>query len=222
MEEKKKCYGEVAYALGIITLAIGTALMERADFGMSMVVAPAYILHLKISQTLPFFSFGMAEYVVQALLLIVLCLVIRRFRLGYIMPFLTAFIYGLVLDFSVYLVSFIPGSGLVWRLAVYSVGMILCTTGVAFFFRTHLAPMVYELFVKEIARIFKKNIGVVKTVYDCISCLIAICLSFAFFGFGHFVGVKFGTIFCALVNGWLINSIGKILDKRFTFVRGIK
>ena len=51
---------ELAYILGILTLALGTALMERADFGVSMVVAPAYLLHLKVSQFYLFFTFGTA------------------------------------------------------------------------------------------------------------------------------------------------------------------
>lgn len=41
MKIKRVFYTELAYAIGIIVLALGTALMERADFGMSMVVAPA-------------------------------------------------------------------------------------------------------------------------------------------------------------------------------------
>ena len=69
MKEKRVIYSELAYFFGILVLALGTALMERADFGISMVVAPAYILHLKLSEYLPFFSFGVAEYVFQAVLL---------------------------------------------------------------------------------------------------------------------------------------------------------
>ena len=60
-KRKPILYTEAAYVLGMIILALGTALMERADFGMSMVVAPAYLLHMALSPTLPFFSFGMAE-----------------------------------------------------------------------------------------------------------------------------------------------------------------
>ena len=72
--------------------------MERADFGMSMVVAPAYLLHLKLSQTLPLFSFGMAEYTLQAVIIVLLALVMRRFKLSYLFSFCTAVIYGLTLD----------------------------------------------------------------------------------------------------------------------------
>ena len=38
---KKTFYSELAYFIGIAVLALGTAMMEQADFGMSMVVAPA-------------------------------------------------------------------------------------------------------------------------------------------------------------------------------------
>ena len=57
---KKTFYTEAAYFVGLFVLAIGTALMERGDFGMSMVVAPAYILHRWLVEFLPFFSFGHA------------------------------------------------------------------------------------------------------------------------------------------------------------------
>ena len=63
---------ELAYALGLIFIALSVALMQRANFGLSMIVAPAYILHLKISEFLPFFSFGMAEYTLQDVILLLL------------------------------------------------------------------------------------------------------------------------------------------------------
>ena len=56
---KKPFSAELAYILGIAAIAFATALMERADFGMSMVVAPAYILHVWISRYAPWYTFGM-------------------------------------------------------------------------------------------------------------------------------------------------------------------
>ena len=69
---KRKCYTEAAYFLGLILLAVATAMMEKANFGMSMVVAPAYLIHLKLVKIWPFFSFGMAEYTLQAFLLVLI------------------------------------------------------------------------------------------------------------------------------------------------------
>ena len=39
--KKRIFYTEAAYLLGIALLALGTALMERGGFGISIVVAPA-------------------------------------------------------------------------------------------------------------------------------------------------------------------------------------
>ena len=184
---------------------------------MSMVVAPAYLLHHKLSQFYPFFTFGTAEYCLQAALLIVMCLVLRRFKVSYLFSFVTAVIYGFTLDGCMALIALIPGAGLAFRLAFYALGLIVCAVGVSLLFHTYIAPEVYELFVKEIAAKTGKNINVCKTVYDCCSCAVGVALSFAFFGLWHFEGVKLGTIFCALVNGATIGVCSRFFESRFAF-----
>lgn len=217
MKTEKVCYSEATYVIGIITLALGTALMERADFGISMVVAPAYLLHLKISQYFPAYSFGMSEYVLQAFLIVVMSIVLRKFKKSYLFSFVTAVIYGFALDLSMRMVGLLPLDGVMGRLLLYLTGMLLCAAGVAFLFHTYISPEAYELFVKELSKKFGLRIDKVKTVYDCCSCLLGVLLSFMFFGFGHFEGVKFGTLICAVVNGWLIGRIGNIIEGLFTF-----
>lgn len=208
---------ELAYLFGLIILAFGTAFMEAADFGVSMVVAPAYLFHLKLSQTLPFFTFGMAEYTLQAVLLVLLILVLRRFRLSYLFSFITAVLYGLILDGCMLIVDLLPADTFPLRIIFYLVGMLFCSIGVSMLFHTYISPEVYELFVKESSQKYHIDIHKFKTAYDCISCGIAILLSFVFFGFGHFEGVKLGTIFCALTNGFLIGQCTRFMDHRFTF-----
>lgn len=217
MKQKKTFYTELAYVLGIVTLAVGTALMERADFGMSMVVAPAYLLHLKISQTLPFYTFGMSEYVFQTFLLILLSLALRRFRKAYLFSFVTAVIYGFTLDGAMALVSLLPFAGIAWRVVFYLAGLVVCAAGVSLLFHTYLPPEAYELFVKELSEKLGKPVSRTKTAYDLVSCAVSVVLSFLFFGFGHFEGVKWGTILCALINGFLIGRIGAFTEARFVF-----
>ena len=77
-------YSELAYLAGIVLLALGTSCASAASFGLSMVVAPAYLIHLKLSPTWPGITFGVAEYIVQAVLLLVLSLALRRFRPYYL------------------------------------------------------------------------------------------------------------------------------------------
>ena len=89
---KKKFSSELAYVLGLLLVASGVMLMEKADFGVSMVVAPAYVIYRWLSPMWRFFSFGMAIYCFQAVLLVVMCLVLRKFRISYLFSFVTAVI----------------------------------------------------------------------------------------------------------------------------------
>lgn len=214
---KKTFYSELAYIVGLLFLGFGTALMERADFGMSMVVAPAYILHLKLSQFMPFFSFGMAEYCLQFVLIVLLSAALRKFKKGYFFSFITAVIYGFILDFFITLISFVPGGGAAFRACFFVFGLLSGSVGVAVILHTYLAPEAYELVVKEVSS--KTNIAVskVKTVYDLTSLLISLLLSFCFFGFMHFEGVKLGTLITALLNGFLIGRISAFLERHFEF-----
>lgn len=217
MRKKPVFYTEAAYACGLILLAFSAALMEKANLGVSMVVAPAYLFYLKLSQTLPFFTFGMAEYTLQACLLLVLILVLRKFKLYYLFSFVTAVLYGFLLDGAMALVAFFPMDPLFLRLVFFSLGVLLCALSIALLFQTYIAPEVYELFVKELAQKYDARISAVKTVYDCVSCFAAILLSFAFFGLFVFEGVKIGTIFCALINGFFIGRFTDLLLRVFDF-----
>ena len=229
MTDKKKpiFYTELSYILGLIILALGTALMEWGDFGMSMVVAPAYLLHLKLSQFWPVFTFGMAEYMTQAVVLVLLALVMKKFKPIYLFSFVTAVLYGVLLDVAIHVVSAMPldqwlvalggQGGLVLRVVVYSFGLVIATLSIAMLFQTYIAPEAYELFVKELSEKTHQDIGKVKTIYDCVSCIVAILLSFVFFGFGHFEGIKIGTILITIVNCTMISFWGKMLYKVFRF-----
>lgn len=220
--EKHVFYNEWAYVLGIVILALGTVLMERADFGMSMVVAPAYLIYLKVSQTLTWFTFGMAEYCLQAVLLIVMMIGVGRFRFGYLFSFFTAVLYGCVLDVEMWLFGFVPCNTFVARAVMFVLGMIVCALGVSMLFHTYISPEAYELFVKEISAKYNINIHVFKTVYDCCSCAVGVVLSFVFFGLWHFEGVKLGTVLCALVNGFLISRCTRFYEKHWEFRDGMK
>jgi len=218
VSKKKPVFStELAYVIGMIAVALGVAFMEKANLGVSMVVAPAYLLYLKLSPLYPFVTFGMAEYTLQAMLLVIMVVILRKFRLSYLFSFVTAVLYGFTLDLSMMLIENLDSSLLWARILMFLGGMFLCAVGISFFFHTYISPEVYELFVKEVSHHVGMDINKFKTIYDCTSCLISIALSFIFFGFGHFEGVKLGTIFCALINGSIIGAVSRFLEKNFEF-----
>lgn len=217
MKKKTVMYTETAYVLGVVILALGTAFMALANFGVSMVVAPAYILYLKISEFLPFFTFGMAEYMLQACIIVVMMLILGKFKVRYLLSFVTTIFYGLALDGFMLLLGNIPADTIIIRIIFYIIGVPLCSVGVAFMFRTKLPPAAYEMFVAEVSKKFGANITKFKTCYDLVSCVVAILMSFIFFGFGSFNGINIGTVICAFLNGPLIGIFGKLYEKNFEF-----
>ena len=208
MKKKTVMYTETAYVLGVVILALGTAFMALANFGVSMVVAPAYIIYLKISEFLQFFTFGMAEYMLQACIIVVMMLILGKFKVRYLLSFVTTIFYGLALDGFMLLLGNIPADTIIIRIIFYIIGVPLCSVGVAFMFRTKLPPAAYEMFVAEVSKKFGANITKFKTCYD---------LVFIFFGFGSFNGINIGTVICAFLNGPLIGIFGKLYEKNFEF-----
>ena len=101
--KKLKFSQELAYIVSIIVLAFAVSLMSAADFGLSMIVAPAYILSQKIS----FLTFGQCEYLIQGVFFIVFCILMKKIKIQYFVSFLTCIIYGFFVDFWRMIVSFL-------------------------------------------------------------------------------------------------------------------
>ena len=217
MSRKIKISSEIAYFAAIVLLSLAVAILSTADFGISMIVAPAYLLSLKAG----FLSFGQAEYVVQAIVFILLCIALKRFRFVYFFSFGTCLIYGFVLDLW-RKIPFLnptatpPGSmNLPLRIAMFVIGMILTSFSVALFFKTYLFPQVYDFFVKAVSCKYGIKLSRLKTIVD-LSCLTAsVIMTFAFFG--EIRGIGWGTLIMALLNGTVIGYFSKLLDKAFDF-----
>ena len=212
--KKRVFYTEVAYVVGLVILALGTALLVYGGFGTAIVVAPAYILHLKLSQTWSFFSFGMAEYVIQAVILAALLILFRSRKWTWLLSFVTTVLYGLILDGGSLLTNLLPQS-LPLQIVLYIVGIFMCTLGIALLFSTYFTPAAYELLVKVLSRRFGWKLHIVKTAYDCFSCLVAVGLSFLLFR--RLEGIGVGSVVCALCYGMLIRLHTKLLERVWVF-----
>ena len=67
--KKIHIHSETVYIAAVVLLSFAVAMISSTGFGVSMIVAPAYILSLKVG----WLSFGQAEYVIQAGLFAVPC-----------------------------------------------------------------------------------------------------------------------------------------------------
>lgn len=217
--KKHVFYAEAAYVFAVIALGFGVAFATKAGFGVSMIAAPAYTIYLKLLEYTDAITLGTVDYILQGLVIVLLSVFVGRFKISYLFSFVTAVFSGFAIDFAVWTVSFIPSESFVIRAVLFCTSLICCAFGVSCFFHTYVAPAAHELFVKEFALHFKKDIHKSKSAYDITLCVISIVLNLVFFG--GFVGIGIGTVLTALVNGLLIAGITKILEKNFEFKTGM-
>ena len=209
---------EICYLLSILILSFAVAMVAAAGFGVSMIVAPAYILSLKV----PFLTFGQSEYVVQAVLFAVFCALMGRVKLVYFSSFLTCLLYGAVLDLWRLVIPLLnpavtePGSmAMPVRIALFVAGMLLTAVSVALVYRAYLYPQVYDFFVKGVSARFSLDRTKFKIAFDVGSLLVAVAMTLVFFRRLNGIGV--GTLIMTACNGLLIGAFGKLIDRWFVF-----
>lgn len=216
-EQKKKIIlkSEVVYIVAIFTLSFAVAVLSVADFGLSMIVSPAYILSVKSGKL----TFGQAEYVLQAGLFIVFIIVMRKFKVVYLSSFVTCLVYGFILDAWRKIPCFNPAvvkssNIALWvRIVAYVGGMLLTSFSIALFYKTYLYPQVYDFFVKGVSLKYRIKTTKFKIVFDLTMLTISVVMSLILFN--DFVGVKWGTFVMAALNGMIIGCFLKLIDKFF-------
>ncbi len=201
-----KC-GEAAFVPGVLLVALATVLMSKASFGLSMVVAPAYVL----ADWTGFIPTGTMCYIYQGLLVIATSLIMGRFRISYLVTFFSAVCFGLSVDAFGWVFAFIQSPGMAARVLLFAVAIPINSLAIALLLHSYFPPQAPELFIREISGKFGWVMYKTKYVYDLCSCAVSILLSFLLLGQLRHVGV--GTVVYAFINAPLIGVFGRWLDR---------
>lgn len=212
---------ELVYLLSLALLALAVSLTAAADFGVSMIVAPAYIVSLKW----PALTFGQAEYIVQGIVFVGFCAVMRRVRPLYLVSFVTGLLYGVMLDAWRLIPALSPTAvgtaPMPVRIALLLVGMVLTSFSIALIFRVYIYPQVYDFFVKGVAVRYHLNRTRFKQIFDASCLLVSVAMSLLLFGKFH--GIGLGTLLMTVCNGFIIGFFdrlfGKVTDIRPRFAK---
>ncbi len=203
------------WAAGILLCCLGIALFTKANFGLSMIASGPYLLHVLLRDAWPWFTQGTAEYVWEALLLAALVLLLRKFKVKWLLSFGTAVITGLIIDLYF---SLMGGNGtyatMLQRVLAYVGGTVSCAIGVACYFRTNLPLQVYELVVMELAEHSGKGTDKVKWAFDITMLIICVVMAVVVLLLrGSWMAINWGTAVTTFVNAPLIAVAGKMIDR---------
>ena len=208
-------YKEAAYICAIFFIALGVALAAKAGFGVSMIAAPTYTFHLWLSQYTDIITLGTLDYIFQGIVITATATAVKKFKISYLFSFATSVFSGLTIDFCFWLVAPFSAETLFLRIIVFFASVISCAFGVSCIFHAYVSPAGHELFVKEVANHYKKDIHKIKTGYDISFLALSILLNIVLFR--GFVGIGIGTLITALANGPIIAVFARFLEKRFEF-----
>ena len=191
---------------------LGIAFATKSNFGLSMIAAGPYILHIYFRDIFAWFTQGTAEYIYEAILLIILTIILKKFELKYLLTFLEALIAGFVLDGWFFVLGGNgPAETLAGRIAFLVLGLVVTALGVAFFFKTSYPLQVYDFAVVKIAEKYNLSQSKTKFGFDITMLIISLILSFAFTH--KLTGMGIGTIITTLLNSTVISFWSKLIDK---------
>lgn len=205
----------IFWAVGLVLTALSVCLSAKGGFGVSMVVAPAYVLHLKLVEYLPWFSFGVGEFCTQLALIIAMIAVVKEVRLKYILTFGTAAIYSVTLDMWRKIFGTDIPDEIGMRLFYAACGILICGFAIALMFRTSWPQQSYDMFVKDVSEHLRIDTDKFKWGYDIGSLLTAIVLMLVLFRTFSFKMIGPGTLVTTLVNSPVIAMFGRLVDKVF-------
>jgi len=208
----KKKYSILNWVLGNLLTLLGVAFSTKSNFGLSMIGASPYILHVYFHQFFSWFTQGTSEYIFEAILLLITCLVIKKFRWQFLLSFVEAVVAGLVLDFwFIVLGGNGPVEGMAMRIIYLLLGLVVGGLGIAFFFNTKMPLQVYDLAVVELVEKTGKSQKKVKQLYDLFMLVLSLALSFILTH--RLTGMGIGTIVITLCNSSVIHFWSNIIQK---------
>ena len=217
---------EILWLMGIVFVALGVAICSKADLGVSMIAAPTFVIQEAVSPLWSGFSVGVVEYLVQGLVLVILCVTVRRFNWRYLLAFAVAVVYGYTMNFFLWILGGVSFDAAWLRWVMLLVGDILVAFGVACFFHTYMPLQVFELFVAELADRYKLNIHRVKTVFDLTLLAVSVSLALILFGdigsfdwrsvgYSSFHSIGLGTLVTTAINSPLISLMSRLIKRIF-------
>lgn len=194
--------------------AFGIAFITKALLGTSPITSVTYVLSLFTP-----FTMGIWTILLNLLFVVLEPFLMTRKDLRedlrmYLLQIPIAFCFGLFIDFSMFMLSWLEPSAYVMKVTVLLVGCIILALGIALEVKANAAMMAGEYFVKTITRRFHGEFGYVKLGFDITLLTIACILSLVFLS--DIQGVREGTVVSALLVGPIVHFVNpayRIFDR---------
>ena len=203
------------YVVGLYFMAIGVVFSARSNLGVSPVSSLGNVL-FRIGQDAgapDYVNLGNCTTAVFCLYLIVELLILgKNFKPAMLLQIVVSLLFGQLVNLATAMLFFLPTPGTyVMQLLYLLVSIPLVAAGVLLYLTPNLFPMPGEGLSIAVADKFGISVGTAKTIFDCSVVLLSVFASL--FYFHKLVGVREGTVICALLVGLVFRLLQKPFQK---------
>lgn len=204
------------FVLGVAINSFGVAFITKSALGTSQISSVPYVLSL----WKPSMSFGMTTFLFNMLFILGQVLLLKRdFRPLQFLQIAVNILFSGLIDVSMALLWFFQPETLLMRLVSLLVGCVILAVGISIEVAPDTLVVPGEGIVRAISQVTGKPFGTTKVYFDVSLIVIAVVLSFLFFGKLNGIGV--GTVVSALTVGKFVN----VIDRHFpllNYIRALK
>lgn len=204
----------VLLLLSLFFLALGVAVCIRSSLGSSVISSAPYAFALAgVDGLAPSFTLGMYTNILNVLLVVGQIVVLRKeFHPIQLLQLIIGVIFGLLIDTSMILTSFIITYDIIFQLIEMIVGSSIMALGVAMEIRCASITMPGEGLPAALSKKTGKPFANMKIYVDLGLVLTATISMLIFFGTWKWNIVGIGTLFASIYCGLAVKFISKRLE----------
>jgi len=199
-------YRYVLLVIGLFVMSLGVALSTKASLGTSPISCIPYVLSLGFPV-----SFGWFTFYINIVLIIAQIIILRRnFRLIQLLQLAAVVVFSVFTDLTMHMVSGIQVNSWFLQWLLLAASNIVLAMGIGLEVTANVTMLPGEGFVMAVSKVFHKEFGQVKVVFDI--SLVAIGMLVSFYLFYRLNGVREGTIAASLSLGIIVRYFIKIFQ----------
>ena len=192
---------------GVSIMSMGISLSIKATLGTSPISCVPYVLCLAFPLTV-----GEFTILFNALLVLFQMILLRKITLSQIAQMLVCIVFGYMTDLNLWIISSLNPADYLSQWLVCILSCFVLAFGLTIEVKSDLTVLPGDGCVLAIAEVLNKDFGQVKPFFDVSIVSMGIVLSFWLLG--HLEGVREGTVFAAIVVGFIIQFYNKTFAYR--------
>ncbi len=203
------------YLAGLFLMALGVVFSARSGLGVSPVGSLANVLYqIGLRFSAPgWVNLGNCTIAVYCLYILAEAVILGKdFKAGMLLQLAASFLFGQLVNLASALLGALPEPGsYLHRIAYLICSVPLVAAGVMMYLSPGILPTPGEGMSLAISKRSGKSLPASKTIFDCTMVTVSALVSLL--AFRRLVGVREGTVICALTVGLVMRQLQKPLQK---------